>query len=83
MNVTFQVAISWGGLRRESAFRDMNAAVQRTVGTDFGTLLPLALAVLGIRSLLVSEKLLSPSWHDYLWFSFSTYFILNRTNPPE
>ena len=67
----------------EATFRDMNAAVQRTVGADFGTLLPLALAVLGIRSLLVSEKILSPSWHDYLWFSFSTYFILNRTNSPE
>jgi Heavy metal associated domain 2 len=67
----------------ESTVRDMNAAVRRTVGADFGILLPLGLAVLGIRSLLVSEKTLVPSWHDYLWFAFSTYFILNRTNPPQ
>jgi hypothetical protein len=67
----------------ESMVRNMNAAVRRAVGADLGMLLPLALAVLGIRSLLVSEKTLLPSWHDYLWFSFSTYFILNRTNPPQ
>lgn len=64
----------------ESAFRDMNATVRSTVGADLTILLPLALAVLGLRSLLLSEKTLVPSWHDYLWFSFSTYFILNRTN---
>ena len=67
----------------ETTFRDMNAAVRRTVGADLGILLPLALAVLGVRSLLVSEKTMLPSWHDYLWFSFSTYFILNRTNSPQ
>lgn len=67
----------------ESTFRDMNAAVRRTVGADLAVLLPLALAVLGIRSLLVSEKTLLPSWHDYLWFSFSTYFILNRQNSTD
>jgi hypothetical protein len=63
----------------ESTVKDMNAAVRRTVGADLNLLLPLALALLGLRSLLVSEKTLLPSWHDYLWFSFSTYFILNRT----
>jgi hypothetical protein len=65
----------------ESMFRDMNAAVRRAVGADLGILFPLALAVLGVRSLLVSEKTVLPSWHDYLWFAFSTYFILNRTDP--
>jgi len=67
----------------ETTFRDINAAVRRTVGADLGILLPLALAVLGVRSLLASEKTMLPSWHEYLWFSFSTYFILNRTNPPQ
>jgi len=67
----------------ESTARDMNAAVRRAVGADLSILLPLALAVLGVRSLLISEKTMFPSWHDYLWFSFSTYFILNRTNPPQ
>ena len=67
----------------ESAVRDMNAVVRRTVGADISLLLPLALAVLGIRSLLVSEKTPLPSWHDYLWYSFGAYFILNRTHPPQ
>ena len=67
----------------ESTVREVNDAVRRIAGADLATLLPLALAVLGIRSLLVSEKTLFPSWHDYLWFSFSTYFILNRTNSPQ
>jgi hypothetical protein len=67
----------------ESTFSHINAAVRRTAGANLGELLPLALAVLGIRNLLVSEKAVSPSWHEYLWFAFSTYFILNRTNPPH
>ena len=67
----------------ESTLREVNAAVRRTAGADLATLLPLALAVLGIRSLVVSEKTLFPAWHDYLWFSFSTYFILNRTNSSQ
>jgi hypothetical protein len=53
------------------------------VGADLGILVPLALGVLGVRSLLVSEKTLFPSWHDYLWFAFSTYFILNRVDSPQ
>ena len=67
----------------ESTFSDINAAVRRMAGADLGKLLPLALAVLGVRSLLVSEKAVSPSWHEYFWFAFSTYFILNRTNSPH
>jgi hypothetical protein len=47
---------------------------------DLCELLPLALALLGVRSFLASKKVVSPSWHEYLWFAFSTYFILNRTN---
>lgn len=67
----------------ESAVKEMNSAVRSTVGADLNILLPLALAFLGVRSLLVSEKTLLPSWHDYLWYSFGTYFILNRTNSPQ
>jgi hypothetical protein len=67
-----------GGL--ESTVKVMNATVRRAVGADLTIVLPLALALLGVRSLLVSEKTLMPSWHDYLWFSFSTYFMLNRTD---
>jgi hypothetical protein len=67
----------------ESTFREINAAVRRTMGADLTELLPLVLAVLGLRSLLASEKTPSPSWHEYLWFAFSTYFILNRTTSPH
>lgn len=67
----------------ESTVKEMNTVVRRTVGADLNILLPLALAFLGVRSLLVSEKTLLPSWHDYLWYSFGTYFILNRTNSPQ
>lgn len=63
--------------------RGLNTAVRNAVGMDLPILLPLALALLGFRSLLISEKSLMPSWHDYLWFSFSTYFILNRTDVPR
>ncbi len=63
--------------------RDLNTAVRSTIGTDLTILLPLVLALLGFRSLVVSEKRLMPSWHDYLWFSFSTYFILNRPDAPR
>jgi hypothetical protein len=68
----------------ESAFGDMSAAVRRMAGVHLAELLPLALAVLGVRSLLVAEKAVSPSWHEYFWFAFSSYFILNhRTNSPH
>lgn len=67
----------------ETAVKEMNAAVRRTVGADLNILLPLALAFLGIRSLMVSDKTLLPAWHDYLWYSFGTYFILNRPHPPQ
>lgn len=65
----------------ESAMRDVNAAVRQAVGVDLGIVLPLLLAALGVRSLMVSEKTVFPSWHDYFWFAFSTYFMLNR--PPS
>lgn len=67
----------------DSAFRDMNAAMRRTTGADFGVLFPMALTALGVRSLLSSEKTAVPAWHDYLWFAFSAYFMLNRTNSPQ
>jgi hypothetical protein len=67
----------------EAAFKGMNAAIRRTAGADMGVLLPLALALLGVRSLVNSEKTAFPSWHDYLWFAFSTYFMLNKTNSSQ
>jgi cation transport ATPase len=65
----------------ESAVKDLNAALTRTIGADLGIVLPLLLAGLGLRSLMVSEKTVLPSWYDYLWFAFGTYFALNRPSP--
>jgi heavy-metal-associated domain-containing protein len=45
---------------------------------QLGTLVPLALMLLGVRSLLVSDKLSVPTWYDYLWFAFGSFFMLNR-----
>lgn len=38
---------------------------------------PLALCFLGIRGLLVTDKLAFPQWYDYFWFAFGTYTTLN------
>jgi hypothetical protein len=48
---------------------------------QLGTVVPLALMVLGFRSLLFSDKLHVPSWYDYLWFAFGSFFMLNRGRP--
>ncbi len=44
------------------------------------TLAPLALFLLGVRSLLVAEKLVFPVWYDYFWFAFGSFAILNPTS---
>ena len=62
----------------EAAVAEMNAALKKTVGADLRILIPLCLGLLGFRGLLLSEKTTFPSWHDYWWFAFSTYFMLNR-----
>jgi hypothetical protein len=45
---------------------------------DLRSVVPLLLVLLGLRSLLVTDKLLTPSWYDYFWFAFGSYAILNR-----
>jgi len=57
----------------------VNDNIQRVTGgnADLKILLPLALFALGVRSLLKSDKLLSPTWYDFLWFALGTYFMLN------
>lgn len=62
----------------EGAMRQMNSALNRTFGADLQIVVPLLLGVLGVRDLVISKKTTYPSWHDYFWFAFSTYFILNR-----
>ena len=45
---------------------------------DLRLLLPLTLLFFGMRALWVSEKIAFPAWHDYLWFGFSSFVMLNR-----
>jgi Heavy metal associated domain 2 len=57
----------------------LNAGVGKvTGGIDLTLLLPLTLFVLGIRGLLVAQKVVFPAWYDLLWFSFATFLMLNR-----
>jgi hypothetical protein len=57
----------------------VNASVTQVTGGSgaLRTLVPLTLAFLGLRSLLLTEQLPFPAWYDYLWFAFSTYMILH------
>lgn len=48
-----------------------------TGGMDLKVLLPVALFCLGVRGLIVSEKLPFPAWYDFLWFAFGTFLALN------
>jgi hypothetical protein len=62
-----------------SFFGEVNAKIdQATVSSiDLKVIVPLLLFGLGIRSLIKSEKLLSPAWYDFFWFALGTYFMLN------
>jgi hypothetical protein len=56
----------------------VNTGVRRaTGGVDLKLLVPLALFALGIRSLLVSDRLAFPVWYDFFWFAFGTFLALN------
>jgi hypothetical protein len=67
-----------GGMIR-SSFGEVNAKIDQATagGIDLKVLVPLLLFGLGIRSLITSEKLISPAWYDFLWFALGTYFMLN------
>jgi hypothetical protein len=63
-------------------FDAVNAGViQITNGCgEIQTLVPLTLAFLGLRSLLLTDNLPFPTWYDYLWFAFSTFVVLNGSH---
>ena len=65
-------------------FDNMNAGVTQITGGwgELRTLVPLTLAFLGLRSLLLTDNLPFPTWYDYLWFAFSTFAILNMPRAP-
>lgn len=60
-------------------FASINDNIRRATGgsADLKILLPLTLFAIGVRSLLKSDKLVSPTWYDFLWFALGTYFMLN------
>jgi len=57
--------------------RTVNERLKKAGSPDLKVLLPISLLALGIRGLLVAENVPFPAWYDFLWFSFSTFFILN------
>jgi Heavy metal associated domain 2 len=61
-------------------FDNVNAGVTRITGGwgELRTLVPLTLAFLGFRSLLLTANPPFPTWYDYLWFAFSTFVILHE-----
>lgn len=68
--------------RPASSLRETLAALNTRVaglfgGIDFTLLLPATLLALGVRSFLTSKPRPFPAWYDYVWFGFSTYFMLN------
>jgi hypothetical protein len=57
-----------------------NSVADRLGGAgDLRTLIPLALFFLGFKGLLTAGKLTFPSWYDYWWYAFGSYFILNNS----
>ncbi len=62
------------------SFGTINTGIGKiTGGLDLKLLLPLALIFLGLRGLWTSEKVLSPSWSNLLWFGFASFVMLNRS----
>ena len=49
---------------------------------NMGIILPMALTALGVRNLLLSEQLRAPSWYEYFWFAFGTYYTLKKPESP-
>jgi Heavy metal associated domain 2 len=49
-----------------------------TGGIDLKLLLLVSLFVFGIRGLFVARQVPFPAWYDLWWFSFRTFFMLNR-----
>ena len=46
-------------------------------GIDLGLLIPSTLVMLSLRSFLTTKPRPFPAWYDYLWFAFSSFFMLN------
>ena len=61
------------------SFGALNTGIGKiTGGLDLKILVPVALIFLGLRGLWTSEKVISPSWSNLLWFGFASFVMLNR-----
>jgi hypothetical protein len=66
----------------KALFGHMNAQIANLTNraVDLKALIPLSLFFLGLRSLIFTEQRPIPTWYDFFWFSFSTFFVLNPPN---
>ncbi|HKJ33449.1 MAG TPA: hypothetical protein VKA34_16555 [Balneolales bacterium] len=62
-----------------TAFRGFNNQLKKTSGGVMGLndAFPILLFSLGMKRLITAERLTFPEWYTYLWFAFTSYFILN------
>ncbi len=60
--------------------RRLNERVAAATGhaADLNFLVPASLVVGGLVRLIASKQVPGPTWYDFLWFAFGTYFTLNR-----
>ncbi len=60
--------------------RRLNERLEAATGgaVDLKFLVPASLFAGGLLRLVASKKVPSPTWYDFLWFAFGTYFTLNR-----
>jgi hypothetical protein len=65
--------------------RQLNRKIGAATGgvLDLKLLLPASLVVGGLIRLMAARKVPCPTWCDFLWFAFGTYFTLNRGGCPE
>jgi len=56
---------------------DTKVAQASSGWSDLRALIPLTLFFLGVRSLLLVEKVSLPAWYDYFWFAFGTFIALH------
>jgi hypothetical protein len=65
--------------------RQINQRIESATGgtLDLKLLVPASLLIGGLVRLIAARKITSPTWYDFLWFAFGTYFTLNRGGSPE
>ncbi len=47
------------------------------LSVNWRMLVPFTMLALGLRGVLMAERLIFPQWYEYLWYAFGTYFTLN------